>query len=104
LKQVDLTGAATYSVVQELNFSNLATLQVSPNPATGDVRVTLPAGTGNSVPYKLIGTDGKVILSGTMNNINSYGHISVSNVASGLYFLQIITNKLVVNCKLQVVH
>jgi surface protein len=104
LKQVDLSGTATYSAVRELSFNNLATLQASPNPASGEVRVTLPAGAGNNVPYKLTGTNGSVILSGTMSNISGYGRISVSNVASGLYFLQIMTNNVVQTCKLQVAH
>jgi hypothetical protein len=104
LKQVDLSGTATYSAVRELSFNNLATLQASPNPASGEVRVTLPAGAGNNVPYKLTGTNGNVILSGTMSNIGGYGRISVSNVAAGLYFLKVITNNIVINYKLQIVH
>jgi surface protein len=101
LKQVDLNGTVAYSEVQELNFNKQ--LQVSPNPASGEVRVTLPTGASN-VPYKLIGTDGKVILSGTMNNIGGYGRISVSNISAGMYFLQIIINNTKQTCKLQVVH
>jgi hypothetical protein len=104
LKQVDLTGAASYSAAQGLDFSNLVTLKVSPNPATGEVRVTLPAAAGSNVQYKLIGANGNVILSGTMSNTNGYGKISVSNVAAGMYFLQIITDNTMQSCKLQVTH
>jgi surface protein len=105
LKQVDLDGTASYSAVQELNFNNLSTaLQVSPNPATDKVRVTLPAGASDNVPFKLVTADGKVILSGTMSNISGYGSISVSNVATGLYFLQIIINNTKQVCRLQVRH
>ncbi|MDR0793159.1 MAG: T9SS type A sorting domain-containing protein [Chitinophagaceae bacterium] len=105
LKQEDLSGTITYSTVQKLSFGTpAAALQVSPNPATGEVRVTLPAGAGSNVTYRLIGTNGSVILSGTMSNTNGYGKISVSNVATGMYFLQVITNNTVQNFKLQVMH
>jgi surface protein len=105
LKQIDLSSAASYSAVQELDFNNsAAALQVVPNPAGGDVRVTLPATAGSSVPYKLVSANGSVITSGTMSNTNGSGKISVSNVASGMYFLQIIINNTVQSCKLQVVH
>ncbi|MDR0792351.1 MAG: T9SS type A sorting domain-containing protein, partial [Chitinophagaceae bacterium] len=104
LKQIDLNNAANYSAVQQLNFNKQATaLQVLPNPASGDVRVTL-TGAGGNVRYRLISMNGSVILSGTMNNADGYGRISVSNVATGLYFLQIITNNTVQSCKLMVTH
>jgi hypothetical protein len=104
LKQMDLNGTTTYSAVRKLSFEKNATsLQVYPNPATGEVRVTLPT-EANNIQYKLIGTNGALIMSGTMNNLGGYGRISVSNVAAGMYFLQVITNNTVQGWKLQVMH
>jgi uncharacterized repeat protein (TIGR01451 family) len=89
--------------------SNIARIQVTggakiyPVPASNYIKVTLPAG-ATTVPYRLISSDGKIALSGTMSNLGSYGQISVSNVASDIYFLQITINNVMQTFKVQIQH
>ena len=104
LKQVQqgLDGNIGYSGVVSINFGVLQTL-VHPNPAKSVLNVALPAGT-NNVPYRMLSTDGKVVLQGNMSNQGNFGQISVAGLASAVYFLQVTINNAVQTYKVQVQH
>ena len=102
LQQQDLDGNISYSGVADVDFGILQTL-VHPNPAKSVLNVALPADVGN-VPYRMISTDGKVVLQGSMSNQGNFGQISVSGLASAVYFLQVTINNAVQTYKVQVQH
>jgi hypothetical protein len=85
LKQVDLTGAANYSAVQGINFSNLATaMQVSPNPASRQIKISnLPA----NATVRIVSMNGNVYKL-PVNN----GNMDVSSLSAGVYFAQVIVS------------
>jgi|GEM_PF-1888455 len=89
--------------------SNIVPIQITagakiyPIPASTYVRIVLPAGVSNAT-YRMISTDGKIVLSGTMSNQGNYGQISVSELASAVYFLQITVNNVMQTYEVQVQH
>jgi hypothetical protein len=85
LKQVDLTGAASYSAVQGINFSNLATaMQVLPNPASRYIKISnLPA----NATVRIVSINGSVYTLPVSN-----GDIDVSRLSAGVYFAQVIVS------------
>jgi uncharacterized repeat protein (TIGR01451 family) len=108
-------GTYEYQVIEtdidgDTMMSNVVRVQITgngkvyPNPANTYIRVELPTGAGSAVPYRMISADGKVVLSGTMTNQGSYGQISVSSIASDIYFLQVTVNNMVQTYKVQIQH
>ena len=97
------SGEYEYRVVEtdvdgSTNTSNTVMVTVTtngsavyPNPTKSAFNVVLPAGV-SSATYRLISSDGKIVLSGTMTNAGNHGTISVAGIASGVYFLQVTVN------------
>jgi uncharacterized repeat protein (TIGR01451 family) len=100
--ETDIDGDTAMSNIVQVRITGGG--KVYPNPANTYIRVELPVGAGNAIPYRMISADGKVVLSGTMMNQGSYGQISVSGIASDIYFLQIIVNNNTKTVKVQVQH
>jgi surface protein len=85
LKQVDLSGAVSYSEVLGLNFNNLATtLRVSPNPANTHIKISnLPT----NATVRIVSITGSVYTLPVDN-----GNIDVSSLSPGTYFVQVIVS------------
>ena len=99
--ETDIDGATTTSNVVQISITGGK--QVYPNPANTLLNVKLPAG-ANSVPYRLISADGKIVLKGTVTNTGNYGQISVAGVASDIYFLQITVNNTLQTYEVRIQH
>ena len=99
--ETDVDGATTTSNVVQIVITGGG--QVFPNPANTLLNVKLPA-SANSVPYRLISADGKIVLSGTITNTGNYGQISVAGIASDIYFLQITVNNTVQTYEVRIQH
>jgi len=99
--ETDINGSTTMSNVVPIQIT--AGAKIYPIPASTYLRIILPAGV-NSVPYRMISTDGKVVLQGSMSNQGNFGQISVSGLASAVYFLQVTVNNAVQTYKVQVQH
>ena len=86
LKQVDNDGRFAYSAIQKLNFGGPGMLTVYPNPAQNTVQLTgvLP---GSEV--RLYDATGRMVMhtKATVTNLQ----LQVSNLANGLYELQVTT-------------
>jgi len=90
LKQVDLDGAVIFSGVQSVVFSNIGT-RVYPNPTNGTLHVTV----GASGTYRLVNAGGAVALKGSLQSGDNL--LNVTGLASGIYFIQILSDKNVKN-------
>jgi len=90
LKQISLNGAATFSGVQSVLFSNIGT-RVYPNPTNGTLHVTV----GASGTYRLVNAGGVVALKGSLQSGNNL--LNVTGLTSGIYFMQIVSDKNVKN-------
>jgi len=99
--ETDINGSTTTSNVVPIQIT--AGAKVYPIPASTYIRIILPAGT-NNVSYRMISTDGKVVLQGSMSNQGNFGQISVAGLASAVYFLQVTINNAVQTYKVQVQH
>ena len=100
--ETDINGNSTTSNIVQIQVTSSGA-KVYPIPASTYVRIILPAGV-NAVPYRMISTDGKVVLQGSMSNQGNFGQISVSGLASAVYFLQVTINNAVQTYKVQVQH
>jgi hypothetical protein len=97
LAQTDLDGTITYSEVRSLRFNNL--LRVYPNPVQSILTIT---GIQSAATYKLLNASGATVLRGTLQ-ASDKNQISVSSIASGIYFLRVVMNGIVSTYKVQVV-
>ena len=100
--ETDINGSTTNSNIVQIQITTSSS-QIFPNPAKSVLNIALPVGT-NNVPFKLISSDGKIVLSGTLTNQGNYAQISVAGVASAVYFLQVTVNNAVQTYKVQVQH
>jgi len=90
LKQVDLDGTVTFSDVQSVMFSNTKT-RIYPNPTTGSLHVVL----STSATYQLVNTGGAVAMQGSLQSGDNL--LNVTGLASGIYFMEIVSDKNVKN-------
>ena len=98
--ETDIDGSTTTSNVATVNISTNGSA-VYPNPTKSVLNVVLPAG-ANSATYRMISSDGKIVLSGTMTNAGNHGTIRVAGIASGIYFLQVTVNNTMQTYEVQV--
>jgi hypothetical protein len=88
LKMIDTDGRFSYSrIVHVLSTCKSAKMLVYPNPAeNGRLNVSLAGTTGN-VQATLIAVTGEVILTNKL--INGINYLNISNVADGMYILNV---------------
>ncbi|WP_447640524.1 MULTISPECIES: T9SS type A sorting domain-containing protein [Chitinophagaceae] len=87
LRQVDLDGAVKYSIVAMLMFTANSNINLYPSPAISFINVTnAPLG----AQLKIISLDGKVYK--TVTVMSSPQQINVPELASGIYFIQVLQN------------
>ena len=88
--ETDIDGSTTTSNVATVNITTSGSA-VYPNPTKDYINVVLPA-TASNATYRLISEDGKIVLSGIMNNEGNHGTIHVAGIASEIYFLEVTVN------------
>jgi hypothetical protein len=93
LKMVDQSGAFRYSDVRiiRLETPQQQTIAIStyPNPATTEIRVTVPENWQNSkVEYSIYNLNGQQVKSTASNGTQTQA-INVSNLAEGTYFIKV---------------
>lgn len=88
LKQIDLDGKSSYSPVKTVEFTDLSELvQVFPNPTRNQLTVRM---TDNSAPTSLLLFD--KIGRQTAVQFSANGTADVSQLAAGIYFLEVKVN------------
>jgi len=97
LRSIDTDGKSELSAIKMISFGSqnrqAATIVTYPNPATNEIRITIPASwQGKKVIYEVIGNNGQVI----KRNIAAFGSmtesINVSSLAPGFYIARVICN------------
>jgi hypothetical protein len=95
LKQVDNNGNYIFSKIDEVNFSEINTVQIAPNPVQGD-NLSLIINNQNTLQTQLSITDagGKLVLSKTLNieaGLQTQ-QINIAPLSAGSYFVTITIN------------
>jgi hypothetical protein len=94
LRSVDKDSRVTYSVIRIIRLSkqaenNKVTILTYPNPATNEVRITIPASWQNKkVVYELFSTNGQVAKKVETNSSNQTESLNISSLKSGLYLVK----------------
>jgi PKD repeat protein len=96
------TADTTFTVnVQGISIEETTlarSLNVFPNPNNGDFNVSFLLDANEQVDIRVLNPAGQIIMSENLGKIDKYeGNINLSNVAKGLYILQIETSQGVVN-------
>ncbi len=90
LKQVDINGAARYSVVKTVVFNTAPEIKIAPNPSHNSVKLSLPL-TGEKFTVEIIDITGKSlwqkVTSGTVLQINT------ANFVKGNYIIKVHNGK-----------
>ena len=97
LRTVNLDSKNQYSIIRLIridkeNSTNIA-VTTYPNPATSDLRVTIPAKWQNKkVSYELIANNGRLTLRAESGNSSQTETINVSNLTAGVYMVKVTCN------------
>ncbi|HEX4851866.1 MAG TPA: T9SS type A sorting domain-containing protein, partial [Puia sp.] len=87
LKQTDMDGKFTFSAVRKIEFTENASLQIYPNPASD--YIVISGVNTNMIQVSLFNSSGQRIVVPTAMNGNKVT-LYVSSIRSGVYFVQII--------------
>ncbi|MBT2557233.1 T9SS type A sorting domain-containing protein [Hymenobacter sp. ISL-91] len=85
LRQVDRDGSEAFSAVAVVTGSQRPEALIYPNPGT--TTITLPAGTGQPVDYRIYTATGRTVLTGRMAGGTSF---DVQQIPAGLYLIEIV--------------
>lgn len=91
LKSVDLDSKFEYSAIRRVNFDNKYTFSVYPNPATDVIRIAVDNSTGLNAQLQILNTQSQVLISKQINGSTQPATVNVASLATGVYFLRIIT-------------
>ena len=87
-----LTYSSANSICSSLSFKELNEIinaEVYPNPCDGVLNIKLGKHS-KDVNYKIIDNQGKVVMLGVLNSVNSF--VDISNISSGIYMINIENN------------
>ena len=95
LRSVDIDGKSKLSEIKIIRIGkqgeNGISIVAYPNPATNEVRITIPANWQNKkVAYQLFSANGQPVQTIERANSNQTESINVSSLAPGLYFIKAI--------------
>jgi protocatechuate 3,4-dioxygenase beta subunit len=104
LKVVEANGTVSYSAIKLVNFGkNMGDVKVYPVPAVDVLSILLPtASQGKNVQIQLIANDGKVVAQQIVANAPNKIDINVANVASGQYYVQIVSGNEIITKKVTI--
>ena len=102
LKQIDLDGKFTYSIVKmvRLDETPKAFVQVYPNPYMEKLNLHFLSNEGSKAEVRMINTKGQVVVNSRSEINNGYNNIQLTNLSSqapGLYIVDVIVNGKVIN-------
>ncbi|HET9432680.1 MAG TPA: T9SS type A sorting domain-containing protein [Chitinophagaceae bacterium] len=94
LKPVEKSGSSRYSTIRLIQIDQLLTdIKIYPNPAKNIVIVTLTSNASQPVTLQLRSLSGQVMIkkSMTLDQIENRIPIELTNIANGLYIVELIT-------------
>lgn len=97
LRQVDINGTSTYSIIRYVTFVPLGGLIVVPNPAQDVVNIVLPAGSSDvlNASVQLYSTLGQVIYFHTVSThqLSQGWNLDLTDFAKGTYIVKVTTTE-----------
>ena len=95
LRSVDIDGKNELSEIKIIRIGKQGESGISivayPNPATNEVRITIPANWQNKkVAYQLLSANGQPVKTTERANSNQTEVINVGSLAPGLYFVKVV--------------
>ena len=104
LKMVDNNGAFTYSNIAMVNrkLNSLGTVNVYPNPFNNELNITLNSLKDATAKIEVVDIQGRIVVSKSANVFKGDNKITVSemsNLNSGIYFVNMIVNGELVHAK-----
>ncbi|RYE22164.1 MAG: T9SS type A sorting domain-containing protein [Sphingobacteriales bacterium] len=105
LKITDKEGEVSYSRIITIVVDNGSLVNVYPNPAYDKVSIVV-AGTmvNKAAKINILSADGKLVYSKAVSKLNQIEVIHIAGMASGKYFINIITGNEVFNKALNIIH
>lgn len=94
IKGVELSGAVSYTEVRLVKFANKEgiTIQVAPNPFTSQVSINYQSSERGNITIRVFNMNGQLHMAKNATVSNGYNSITVtglSNLAKGMYVLQV---------------
>ncbi len=94
IKSYDLIGNSLFSNIINLGTTKDAALSVYPNPVQANMKFKVSKEyIGTKINLQLIDPNGKVVINKRYDKMNALEELYVKGLSSGLYTLQITTNK-----------
>ncbi len=97
IRSVDIDGKTQYSVIRVINLTQSVSAAISittyPNPATSELRVTIPANWQNKrIVYEVVNQAGQVVAKKDISNSSQTENLNISHLSPGIYFIRAIGN------------
>jgi len=91
LKQIDFDGQFSYSDIEEVSFISQKddNIRVSPNPFTDEISIQLSQPNETEIVVKILDISGRIIQSSNITRNQAQTRLLLSELDSGMYFLQI---------------
>jgi hypothetical protein len=102
IKEVDPQGQISYSEVKIVNFSQLSSITIYPNPVVNYLYLNVDAVNAINKPaiIKLYNAEGKLMIENRITSLQTKEQVDVSGLTSGSYFVQILSsNKIIFSQK-----
>jgi hypothetical protein len=92
LKSVDVDGTFEWSniVIVSANDANNTNIDVYPNPFNNNVTVSLVDNTPATI--EVVSLQGVSVYNATTNSTNSFAHVNLTQLTSGVYFIKVTQN------------
>jgi hypothetical protein len=104
LKVVEANGNYYYSAIRKVNFADNGAITVYPIPAKNTVSITLPTTlTGKTITATIVNAKGAVVATQQIATASQTEAIDVSNLASGMYYIRIVSGKQVTVKQIQII-
>lgn len=90
LKQIDIDGRSEYSAIRKVNFDELFTFSIYPNPAKDRLHITVDNAAGVTATVQVLNAQSQVLINEKLNTTTQPASLNVAALKPGMYFLKII--------------
>jgi len=96
LKQKDIDGRYTYSKVISLSIKNTTDISLYPNPAAGEINLTVVALRKEKLEYQFFDNAGRIVLRETKQVLAGTNRLSVdiTKLSAGVYYIKLSSNSI----------
>lgn len=91
LKSVDIDNKYEFSATRRVNFDNLYTFNIYPNPATDILRIAVDNASALKANIQVLNSQGQVMVRKQITEVNQPAQVIISSLSPGVYFIKIVT-------------